>query len=236
VAKNLYSWNHLVLRVSHIHLRERTYIFRWSLKYNDNFSVSSMYQALLDIDIVPHNSYLRKIKILLKMKVFLWLLYREAILTKDNLVKRNWYENEMCSFCNNHKTIQHLFFDCALAKFIWRVVQLASGLSPPNNIRHMFGAWVHNISSSNRHIFLVGIGAILWVILLSRNDIVFNKTPITCSMQVIFKDTYWTRTWTNFQKESKMKMLQATCPLIETLTMKIFAKHGWWSTNSPLID
>jgi hypothetical protein len=61
--------------------------------------------------IVPHNSYLWKIKIPLKIKVFLWLLYREAILTKDNLVKRSWHGNEMCSFCNNSETIQHLFFD-----------------------------------------------------------------------------------------------------------------------------
>jgi hypothetical protein len=131
------------------------------LKYDGKFSVSSMYQALLDTDIVPYNSYLWKIKIPLKIKVFLWLLYREVILTKDNLVKRTWHGNEMCDFCNYHETIQQLFFDCALAKFIWRVVQLASGLSTPNNIRHMFGAWVHNMSSSNRHIFLVDIGDIL---------------------------------------------------------------------------
>jgi hypothetical protein len=174
VAKNLYSWNHLVLRVVHIHLRERIDIFRWSLKYDGKFSISSIYQALLDTDIVSHNSYLWKIKIPLKIKIFLWLLYREAILTKDNLVKRNWYGNEMCrSFCNNHETIQHPFLDCALAKFIWRVVHLASGLSPLNNIRHMFGVWVRNMSSSSRQIFLVGI---IW---LSRNDIIFNKTPLT---------------------------------------------------------
>jgi hypothetical protein len=58
VAENLYSWNHLVLRVVHIHVRERTNIFRWLLKYDGKFSVSSMYQALLDTNIVPHNSYL----------------------------------------------------------------------------------------------------------------------------------------------------------------------------------
>jgi hypothetical protein len=76
-----------------------------------------MYLACLDSDIVSHNSYLWKIKIPLKIKVFLWLLYREAILTKNNVVKRNRHGNEMCSFCNNHETI-HLFFECVLAKFI----------------------------------------------------------------------------------------------------------------------
>jgi hypothetical protein len=139
VAANLYSWNRLVLRLAHIHLRECADIFRWSLKHDEKFSVSSIYQALVDSDVVSHNSYLWKIKIPLKIKVFLWILYREAILTKDNLVKRNWHENEMCGFCSNNKTVQHLIFYCALAKFIWRVVQLASGVAPPNNIRHMFG-------------------------------------------------------------------------------------------------
>jgi hypothetical protein len=150
VAANLYSWNHLVLRLAHIHFRERTDIFCWSINYDGQFFVSSMYQVLLDSDIVPHNSYLWKIKIPLKIKVFLWLLYREAILTKDNLVKRNWHENEMCIFCSNKETTQHLFFDCVLAIYIWTIIHLVAGLAPPNNIRHMFGAWVCDINSKDR--------------------------------------------------------------------------------------
>jgi hypothetical protein len=51
-------------------------------------SSNSMYQAFLDTNVVPNNSYLWKIKIPLKIRVFLWLLYREPIVTKDNLVKR----------------------------------------------------------------------------------------------------------------------------------------------------
>jgi hypothetical protein len=45
VAENLYSWNHLVLRLAHIHLRERADIFRWSIKYDGQFSISSMLQV-----------------------------------------------------------------------------------------------------------------------------------------------------------------------------------------------
>jgi hypothetical protein len=123
-----------------------------------------MYQACLDSEIVPYNSYLWKIKIPLKIKVFLWLLYREAILIKDNLVKRNWHENEACSFCHNPETIQHLFFYCVLAKFIWRVIHVISGLPPPNNIRHMFGGWVYEMNLKERQFFLVGIGVMLWAI------------------------------------------------------------------------
>jgi hypothetical protein len=68
----------------------------------------------------------------------------------------------MCSFCGNKEIIQHLFFDFELAKFVWRVVYLVAGLPPPNNIRHMFGSWVYNMNKKGKHIFLVGIGAMLW--------------------------------------------------------------------------
>jgi hypothetical protein len=230
VAENLNSWNHLVLRLAHIHLREQADIFRWSFKYGQ-FTINSMYQVLLDLEIAPHNSYLWKIKSPLKIKVFLWLLYRVAILTKDNLVKRNWHENEMCSFCNNKETIQHLFFDCAFAKFVWRVVYLVAGLPPPNNIRHMFGSWVCNMNKNDRHIFLVGVGTMLCAIWLSCNDVVFDKIPISSSMQVIFRGMHWTRTCATFQKEVQMKTLQIACRMIESPTMEIFATHGWWSIN-----
>jgi hypothetical protein len=116
---NLQSWYNLVMRIAQVHLNDRPDIFRWSLKSDGQFSVSSMYSALLDTHIVPHNIYLWKLKIPLNIKVFLWLLYKKVILTKDNLVKRNWHGNEKCCFCNNYGTIQHLFFDWDLTKFIW---------------------------------------------------------------------------------------------------------------------
>jgi hypothetical protein len=71
----------------------------------------------------------------------------------------------MCCFCNSDETVQHLFFDCALAKLIWRVIHLALDLRPLENTRHVFGAWVQNVK--HQKIFFVGIGAIFWAIWLS---------------------------------------------------------------------
>jgi hypothetical protein len=167
----------------------------------------------------------------LKIKVFIWLLYREAILTKDNLVKRNWHGNAKCCFFDSDETIQHLFFDYALAKFIWRVTQITFGLSIPNNIKHVFGGWVQRMNDKERKLLLVGLGVIFWSIWLSRNDVVFNRTSITSYMQVIFRATYWTITWSKFQKEEQQLLLSWACRLMETLTMDIFVKHGWWSRN-----
>jgi hypothetical protein len=52
-----------------------------------------------------------KLKLPLKIEVFLWYLRRGVILTKDNLVKRNWKGCTRCCFCNSEESIQHLFFN-----------------------------------------------------------------------------------------------------------------------------
>jgi hypothetical protein len=100
-----------------------------------------------------------------------------------------------------------------------------TGLAPPTNIRNTFGVWVQNMNHSKRKLLFVGIGAMLWKVWLSRNDIVFNKSPTLSYMQVIYRGTHWARTWALFQKVEDRGLLLYACRALETLTMKIFAKH-----------
>jgi hypothetical protein len=115
----IYNLGMIFMRLINIRLTDRPDIFKWSLNSNGQFSINLIYQAFIDTNIVPNNSYLWTIRIPLKIKVFIWLLYREAILTKDNLVKRNWHGMLCVTFVIVFETIQHLFFDCVLGKFIW---------------------------------------------------------------------------------------------------------------------
>jgi len=62
------------------------------------FSVKSMYSALLTSEAAPHNTFIWKLKLPLKIKVFLWYLYKRVILTKDNLVRRQWQGDTKCCF------------------------------------------------------------------------------------------------------------------------------------------
>jgi len=47
---------------------------------------------------------------------FGWLL---RALTRDNLAKRRKVEDENCLFCLEKETIQHVFFDCVVARWCW---------------------------------------------------------------------------------------------------------------------
>jgi hypothetical protein len=50
-----------------------------------------------------------KVRIPLKIKIFMWYVYKGVVVTKDNLAKCNWNGSKQCSFCCNDESIQHLF-------------------------------------------------------------------------------------------------------------------------------
>ena len=84
-------------------------------------------------------TYLWKLKIPLKIKVFMWFLNNKVLLTKDNLAKRRWQGCTKCSFGGSEETVEHLFISCPFAKIIWTVVYSTYNITPPTNITNMFG-------------------------------------------------------------------------------------------------
>jgi hypothetical protein len=76
--------------VADVQLTNQRDRFVWGLHQNGFFSVKSMYRALLIAEAVPYNTLIWKLKLPLKIKVFLWYLYKGVILTEDNLARRQW--------------------------------------------------------------------------------------------------------------------------------------------------
>ena len=105
----------------------------------------------------------------------MWFLHRKVILTKDNLMKRNWHGNQKCCFCDQDESIQHLFFDCQFARTIWRIIHMSFGLAPPKNVTNLFRNWLKGIPKSVLKNIRVAVCAVLWTIWNKRNYLVFNK-------------------------------------------------------------
>jgi hypothetical protein len=79
--------------------------------------------------------------------------------------------SQKCCFCDCNETIKHLFFNCQHAKDIWRVVQIATGLTPPRSIRHILGNWLTGIAKKDKKMIFVGVAALLWAIWCLRKNI-----------------------------------------------------------------
>jgi hypothetical protein len=69
----------------------RTMIGQYGSGLHPNFfSVKSVYNHMTTMDNDKAYKTIWKAKILEKVKIFMWLVMQKSILTKDNMIKRNW--------------------------------------------------------------------------------------------------------------------------------------------------
>ena len=94
-------------------------------------------------------------------------------LTKDNLARRNWNGDTRCSLCHSPESIQHLFFDCLYAEFLWRAVHLMFGISPPQSIDDLFNRWSKMGGNKHNSLLLTAASALCWAVWITRNEVVF---------------------------------------------------------------
>ena len=87
----------LVRMLRSINLTELPDMFPWMLTTNGLITMKSMYADLMNS--LFHIMHIWKTKFASKIKVFMGLLQEKVILTKDNLVK--------CCFCDQEETIHH---------------------------------------------------------------------------------------------------------------------------------
>ena len=140
---------------------------------------------------------------------------------------KNWKGSLKCCFCNCNESITHLLFNCHHTKEIWKIVYLATGLTPPRSIFHMLGNWLSNFNNNERRVVLVGAAALCWAIWRCRTDIIFKKTKYSSFMQTVFRGAYWLRLWAQLQHKDMIKvMFRKTSLALEVVALEI-ANHVW---------
>jgi len=192
VGRNLANWQRIVTSLQQVNLVEERDAFIWGLKASGTFTIRSMYAALINNGIKVSQD-IWQTKLPMKIKVFLWYLKMGVTLTKDNLARRNWHEDKLCCFYHLTESIQHLFFDCFYAKFLWRSIHLLFGSLPPTSIDDLIENWFKVGNKKYNTLLLTATSALLWAIWLTRNEIVFHKRKPKYLLQVLFRGTHWLR-------------------------------------------
>jgi hypothetical protein len=139
------EWMPLCNRLILVQLNDEPDRFAWKLTKSGIFTVKSMYEDLMNYHEHLPTKYLWKLKVPLKIKIFMWFLRRNVLLTRDNLIKRQWKGSKKCCFCDAEESIEHLFLSCPLSKIVWRIVFSTYNIPPPTNIKNMFGNWLNGI-------------------------------------------------------------------------------------------
>jgi hypothetical protein len=124
---NLLHWNIIKDSLRNLLFLDASDFITWSLNPNKYFSTKSVYLWLERNLAGSHNKWIWKAKLPLKIKIFLWQMCQDAVLTRENMKKRQWSGSPVCSFCNQEETNDHLFFTCPISRVVWGVLSKALG-------------------------------------------------------------------------------------------------------------
>lgn len=86
-----------------------------------------MYERLSHSENGKNYKYIWKAKLPYKITIFFWLLELNAVLTKEDMIKKNWVGDPSCYFCSEVETTDHLFFLCPITKVVWGIVAQCLG-------------------------------------------------------------------------------------------------------------
>jgi hypothetical protein len=83
----------------------------WGLTTSKRFSTNSLYKFLTSGGINSSTTKrIWKCRVPLKIRVFLWQVFQNRILTAQQLCARNWKGSEKCMLCETSEDIDNLMF------------------------------------------------------------------------------------------------------------------------------
>ena len=129
-------------------------------------------------------------------------------MTRDNLKKRHMNKPEDCVFCSEPETINHLFFDCIVAKNVWCRISSFFGKNLGSDLASITHYWIAN----KAHTALNSIcAAVLWSLWTLRNDMIFNGLTWLSLKQIWWIILRNLRRWQSIFTESMTDLVELFC-------------------------
>lgn len=120
------EWNELHEALGLVVLSDEEDKAVWALESSGKFTPKSLYRlikhsGLVDLRMIE----VWGVKLPLKIRIFLWMLRHDRVLTGEQLKIRKSKKSEKCKYCGKLETRNHLFFNCNIAKMIWVWVRVS---------------------------------------------------------------------------------------------------------------
>lgn len=136
----------------------------------------------------------------LKIKNFMWQMFRNRLPTSDNVAKCNGPTDGSCAVCGLGEDANHVFFGCFLARFAWSAIRETFS----QNWNPLSGGDLLALLTSQRgtsaRIVWRCVGALLWSLWTTRNKIAIEKKFPAHPADIIFKCHLFLQMWTPLGK------------------------------------
>jgi len=127
----------------------------------------------------------------MKLKVFVWQAMHNRLPTGVVLKGRNWKGDINCPLCGSPETIDHILFQCIIARFVWACIKEALGWEKtPLCLEEVFRDWLP-LGGAHHNLKLFSFAITWWGLWLSRNKMrmekKFPKQPCDIIFSILFK-------------------------------------------------
>ena len=131
----------------------------------------------------------------LKVRIFLWQFARGRLPSNDQIVLRHGPSDGQCALCEVPEDASHIFFSCALARFVW------SGLREELHVSWAPDAYsdvlriLEGFKGKRRRVLRVLFAAVCWGLWLIRNNFTierkFPNQPADCFFKILILLQHW---------------------------------------------
>jgi hypothetical protein len=146
-------------------------IISWGLDPSGEYTVNSMYNKLSQGASVAHFKDLWAAKLPLKIKIFSWQLALGRLPSSDLIASHHGPASGRCALCNRLENVNHIFFSCSHARFMWSVVRQLLGCSwSPTSFAHFYAILTCFTGRPRRLLWMLFM-AQSWALWLIRNKL-----------------------------------------------------------------
>lgn len=143
-----------------------------------------------------------KCKIPLKIKFFLWQVFHNRLQVSGNLVKRGWKGDKDCCLCDCVESIDHLLFNCHLAKLVWGLIQNVFNLdSCPSSLEELSVTWLQGNGPLPNKLIMFFFADFAWALWNTRNKMTIEKSFVKAPTDVLYIAISFLQRWCVLLKE-----------------------------------
>ena len=176
-------------------------IVSWSWSSKKIFTTKSVYNHTSSDGEINSFNHIWRSKLPYKIKIFTWLLEKGAILTKDNMLRRKWIGDPSSKFCDQPETIDHLFFQCSIAKCVWAMIGQCFGANNTPRDCRQYKQWIRKWLPDGHNVYHFNFAAVCWAIWKCRNKAVFDAKLIRHPAEILLHSyafmNYWAGLYTS---------------------------------------
>jgi len=117
------------------------------------------------------------------------------------MLKRKWKGDPKCYFCSSPESVNHLLFNCSVAKVVWATVSTYLATTNIPTSFEQSWRWCERWIPRGKQFYAVGIAAVCWSIWKIRNKICFDGKKLHNPLEIVSHACALMKFWAGLQKE-----------------------------------